>query len=68
MKGFTINGWNEFYSGWLCAILLQPIPEDSHEFFVDGYRMAQEAGLRLSITVLQDEIRLKHITVTTNPT
>lgn len=58
-----ISGWNDFYEGWLTAILLQPCPETAHPFFQDGYRMAKETGLDFAIQVLQAEIEKKHIIV-----
>lgn len=56
-----LTGYNDFYDGWLHAILLRPLPTNAHAYFVDGYRMAHETGLEFAITALQAEMRLGHI-------
>lgn len=63
MKPLQISGHNDFYNGWLYAILGQELPEDAHEFAREGYRIAQETGLEAAATVLLAEIELKHIIV-----
>jgi hypothetical protein len=64
MKSLLLTGYNEFYTGWLYALLVQPLPEDAHEFAKAGYQMALETGIENAIAALPAEIRLKHILVT----
>lgn len=58
-----IKGYNDFYNGWLAAILMQPLSENANESETRGYNMAHETGLNSAIEVLQAEIELGHIIV-----
>jgi hypothetical protein len=66
-----IEGWNNFYNGWLAEVLLCPanVPEElqglERELWLDGYKMAKETGDR-AIEALLPEIQEGHIKVTQN--
>ena len=57
-----VQGWNEFYEGWLARVLLIPFHVTKSDAWKDGWRMADETG-DSAIEVLQAEIRLGHICV-----